>query len=330
MKASRAPGAVQSTYVQMHQQKQREIKGGISNKVKQDKNSKNQVPSGNGGGGGILNKFKDLDDIPDFPMDENIVWGDNRSNYNGGVPAVHLTNDRRVQRDDDDFDDDDNDYGNYNHASNHVGWKNAQPSYGRGNSNDSDEEESNGYNNYERGGYQQPPANNPPIRQNPPPLPITLQNKPNSNYNNNNRDQRKPQPAVINDVSPRSSNNHYQQSEPYMKQRSARRDDESSGEEDYNDHHYYEPQRKLNHQRNRDDDDDEVDVRKVPVPQKKATSLSPNRKLNSKNQPAISFADNGHAPPPLPYENQIQSPPKVIPENEKLFFSKERRNVEYK
>jgi hypothetical protein len=68
----------------------------------------------------------------------------------------------------------------------------------------------------------------------------------------------------------------------------------------------------------------DIDINNVPLPKKKNPSAP--------NSPQRNIYDNNlmNSPPPLPCDNPIKSPPKVIPENEKLFYSKQPRAVEYK
>jgi hypothetical protein len=295
MKASRAPGPVQSTYVKMHQQK-KEPKA---------------APKKGGGvvetaAGGKLNKFKDLDDIPDFPAGDDFDWGDNNSNNNN----------RREEVDEEVEDD--------RHWNAHPDNYNSNQQYNR---NQYEEDEDEGEQDAE---YYQPPSYS--QQQQPPPLPAQqLQN------NKNNR--QSPRPAVQSSSEPKNSQqtNIQQQSKPSVPQKKGSpvpvnktvtnpknrginyRDEDEDDDGDNNGYYQHNLPKHANITSN---NKNEKDINSIPLPKKKHEYQEGGHPLQINHQM--------NAPPPLPYEQAIESPPKVVPEKEKLFYSKEPRKVEYR
>jgi hypothetical protein len=297
MKASRAPGPVQSSYVKLHQQK---------------KEPKAAPKKGGGvvetGAGGKLNKFKDLDDIPDFPAGDDFDWGDNNNNNN-----------RRKEVDEEEEDD--------RHWNAHPDNYNSNQQYNR---NQYDEEEEAGEQDDE---YYQPPSKGySQQQQQPPPLPAQQQQ-------NNKNNRQSPRPAVQSSSEPKNTHqtNIQQQSKVSVPQKKGSpvnknpknrgnnyRDDDEDDDVDDNNNGYYQHNlpKHANIPSNNKNQLPEKDINSIPIPKKKHEYQEGGHPLQINHQM--------NAPPPLPYEQVIESPPKVVPEKEKLFYSKEPRKVEYR
>jgi hypothetical protein len=256
MKASRAPGKVQSTYVQRHQEK-----AGKSNSKEKKQGPANNIQNGK------INKMIDLDAIPDFPNTADFSWDEapvgNASNYSGN----------------------DDQYGNeWNVHPDHQPSHHSHP-----------HQSQRDRNHY---GYYQEEDENEYIEQ-----PQDHRNHSNYQLPQNHQQQ--------------NSQHHVPLHNQFQKKVSMKDYHDSSGEEDNNQIDGY--GREFNYYGNRKNDIDSV-----PLPKKKHPS--------AQNSPQRNIYDSNltNSPPPLPCDNPVKSPHKVVPENEKLFYSKQPRAVEYK
>lgn len=275
MRASRAPGPVQSTYVQIH--RQRVPKGQVERKPKKSDSAVNNVE------GGCLKQFISLDDIPDFPNEDDDVWSNKKqaisypSNNRGNAKQITQRNRHEIQDQHDEILDEEDEY------------------YPKDNDDDEDDDNEWGNSPYAKGKSS----------------PIVSKATP-SNYDsrNNHHDSSSSSKHVQFKGSDKPISVSYHPSSGSKKSSQHDSSDEDNGDDDYI------PEEINHHHQNN-------------VQNSMKTMSSPKKPI-----PSISHytTDSQRTPPPqLPCElKQKNVDEKPLTEEEKLFFSKKPRAVEYK